>query len=288
MAYKKKKQKKPRHSSESTSTSQSDNSLSLSPPLLPESTTKERVAEAELHSDSSIISEHLNSNSDSIENDRSYQEIEISNIPSNFSLIYQNLPSDEDVEHISQELKPPSLNTSVKSSSNNTSFGNMNVDVKNNVQSILDEILRSEQFKSDSEKTLTKNNVSVGSNESSFNIFESVDLNDSLINDYDLKSKRTDDKRANNKSNNTSLNTVNFNVNLSNLDKSDGNVKVKQLEELLTTKDTAIAALAAELESLRELTSSNQSTLSLNTSTTDYKLYHDEFQSKVSVNFCVN
>lgn len=288
MAYKKKKQKKPRHSSESTSTSQSDNSLSLSPPLLPESTTKERVAEAELHSDSSIISEHLNSNSDSIENDRSYQEIEISNIPSNFSLIYQNLPSDEDVEHISQELKPPSLNTSVKSSSNNTSFGNMNVDVKNNVQSILDEILRSEQFKSDSEKTLTKNNVSVGSNESSFNIFEGVDLNDSLINDYDLKSKRTDDKRANNKSNNTSLNTVNFNVNLSNLDKSDGNVKVKQLEELLTTKDTAIAALAAELESLRELTSSNQSTLSLNTSTTDYKLYHDEFQSKVSVNFCVN
>lgn len=65
----------------------------------------------------------------------------------------------------------------------------------------------------------------------------------------------------------------------------DGNLKLHQLEELLVTKDAAIAVLTAELESLRELTSNDPSILSCNTSSTEYKQLQEEFQEKVYSNF---
>lgn len=62
----------------------------------------------------------------------------------------------------------------------------------------------------------------------------------------------------------------------------DGTLKVNQLEELIATKDATIAALTAEVESLKELTSNDPSMLSYNTSTTEYKQLHEDFQKKVS------
>ncbi|KAF5306240.1 hypothetical protein FQA39_LY08938 [Lamprigera yunnana] len=242
--YKKKKQK-------NSSASQSDTSLSLSPPL-PGNV-----------SDSSIISEHLNSNSDSIENDRSSQEIEISNVPSNCSLLL-NLSSEENTDHISQE-KP--LQVSILSSNSSK-----DVDSKNNVQSILSEILKSEQFKSDSDHTLHQSDNE--SNDNSFNLFKDINLNDSIINEYSFKSPHVEERLDKN-----SLNYTNLSLPVSR--RGDESVKVKHLEEIVNAKESTIAALSAELESLHELNSSNQSTPSLNTSTTDYKVYQDDFQTKI-------
>lgn len=59
-----------------------------------------------------------------------------------------------------------------------------------------------------------------------------------------------------------------------------GFLKPKDYEEVVAAKDATIAVLSAELDSFREMTS-NHSTLSLNTTTTDYKPYHEEFQNKV-------
>ncbi|KAK4873718.1 hypothetical protein RN001_013078 [Aquatica leii] len=263
-AFKKKKQ---RHSSKSTSTSQSDSSISLSPPL----PDVKKQSTDDVFSDSSIVSEHLNSNSGSIENDRSFQEIEISNIPSNFSLLLHNLSSDDTSEHISRELKPSPLSILSSNSGSFNVLEKVDLDSKNNVQSILSEILRSEQFKSDSDHTLHQSDVD--SNDNSFNLFKDINLNDSIINDYRLKSvqeERNDD---------LSLNVTNLSLGLSG--RGDESLKVKQLEEIVNTKESTIAALSAELESLKEMTCSNQSTPSLNTSTTDYKVYHDEFQNKI-------
>lgn len=57
--------------------------------------------------------------------------------------------------------------------------------------------------------------------------------------------------------------------------------KIKDMEELLAAKDTAITALTAELESIRDFTS-NPSTLSFGTSTTEYRQYQDEYHNRVS------
>lgn len=105
-------------------------------------------AKPEEPSDDSIISEHLASGNESVENDRSLQEIEISNILDDLS---------SEVLPLSQETKPPSLTVSDSSASVNRSVvmekdcASPSLEVKNNVQSILEEILRNEQFTSDVE-----------------------------------------------------------------------------------------------------------------------------------------
>lgn len=105
-------------------------------------------AKPEQPSDDSIISEHLTSGNESVENDRSLQEIEISNILDDLS---------SEVLPLSQEAKPPSLTVSDSSASVNKSivmekdYASPSLEVKNNVQSILEEILRNEQFKPDVE-----------------------------------------------------------------------------------------------------------------------------------------
>lgn len=71
-------------------------------------------------SDDSVISEHISSNS---ENDRSDQEIEILNVPSDFSMKLQSMIEDDDVSHISQEEKPPLFSSRSNSSSPLNSSG---------------------------------------------------------------------------------------------------------------------------------------------------------------------
>ncbi|KAK5641438.1 hypothetical protein RI129_009985 [Pyrocoelia pectoralis] len=254
-AYRKKKEKH-KHSPRSTSASQSDTSLSTSPPS---SEHLPKLRTGDIQSDSSIISEHLNSHSESIENDRSLQEIEISNVPSNCSF-FENLSSDENTERISQENKPSPLNFSVVGSNSNSSraIDETNVDSQSNVQSILNEILKSEEFKSDSERTLHHSN-STDSNDNSFNLFKDFNLNDSLINEYGTKSNRVDE--------------------VFNRGGAGESSKLKQLDEIDDTKET-FAAGTVDLESLRDINSSAQSTPSLNTSTTDYKILHDEYRNK--------
>lgn len=101
--------------------------------------------EQELASDSSIISEHIVSSNESVENDRSLHEIEILNVPG------------DDLSRISQEDRPDSFRISDNSCSD---VGGDKREATQQVQSILEEILRNEQFKSDSERTVQRSNAS--------------------------------------------------------------------------------------------------------------------------------
>lgn len=77
-------------------------------------------------SDGSLISEHVGSSGESVENDRSLQEIEIRNVP-------------DDVSRVSEE-----------DATEDGGDGQVERrEATHQVQSILEEILRNEQFKSD-------------------------------------------------------------------------------------------------------------------------------------------
>lgn len=159
-AYKKKRERS-KNNSESASTSpSSDNSLSLTPQLLPDNSGPPQQMDQEHFSDSSIISEHIVSSNESVENDRSFQEIEIFNVPND--LLFR---SDTNVMHISQEGKPASLNLTDTSGSNFEAMDKIvspnKLEVTHNVQSILEEILKNEQFKSESEHTIRKSDNSL-------------------------------------------------------------------------------------------------------------------------------
>lgn len=151
-AYKKKKRGRNKNTSESASTSQSsDNSLSYSFPLLPDNAAAQEQEQA---SDNSFISEHISSSNASVENDRSLHEIEISNIIDNDLSL--------SAEHISQEAKPVSvsISDSVSNFEVMEKVPSPALEVTQNVHSILEEILRNEQFKSDSEKAIRKSDAS--------------------------------------------------------------------------------------------------------------------------------
>lgn len=197
-------------------------------------------------------------------------EIEISNIINDdFSL------------HISQEAKPGSISVS-------DSVSNFEVmekvpspalEVTQNVQSILEEILRNEQFKSDSEPVIRRSDTSYSSNEQSLDIFGNLNLDDSSLTNY-LKNQASFDE------NDSSVQEKNLYaghfIDTSTVQSvpQETSRKLKDMEELLAAKDTAIAALTAELDSIRDL-ASNPSTLSFGTSTTEYKQYQDEYHNKV-------
>lgn len=102
--------------------------------------------EQELASDSSIISEQIVSSNESVENDRSLHEIEIFNVP------------DGDVSRISQEDRPDSLKAS--DCSDFRGDGGDKREATDQVQSILEEILRNEQFRFDPERTLPRSSIS--------------------------------------------------------------------------------------------------------------------------------
>lgn len=131
------------------------------------------------------------------------------------------------------------------------------------MQSILEEILRNDQFTSDPEHQCSK------SEEASLDIFENLNLDDNSLNDY-LRRRLSDQLGLN-----RSLGGGDCSDNL-----GEAYRRLGDMEELLSAKDTAIAALNAELESVRE--QSNPSTMSLNTSTTEYKQLQEEYHNRVS------
>ncbi|XP_065163040.1 A-kinase anchor protein 9 isoform X3 [Atheta coriaria] len=204
-----------------------DTSLSLSPGLLPEKNTVNELKTIEQHSS---ISEHLSS-LNSLENDRSLLEIEISNIP--------------DLNTIVADVSPPI----------SLSLSNLSNSAGKNVKSVLEEILHNEQFKSERSDRLDSND------DVSLNIFDGVNLDDSSINNYVLKLKSQE----------------------SDVYSYQDDAKVRSLEDALSVKDSIIQALNVEVESLKDL-ASNQSTLSMNTTLTEYKMFQDECATKF-VNF---
>lgn len=113
-AYKRRKHGKDSSFHESESTSQdSDSSLSLSPTMLPDNDPKKEDSLQEVASGSSSISEHILSDDRSVENDRSFHEIEVGNTPSSLNVMLRDLSSEG---NISQEHKPsPLFSTSLKS-----------------------------------------------------------------------------------------------------------------------------------------------------------------------------
>ncbi|KAI4457254.1 hypothetical protein MML48_8g00009887 [Holotrichia oblita] len=256
--YKKKKQKRgkrtpgnsPAHSSDSST------SLNVSLPDLPENTTGKGVENV---SDSSIISEHLHSGSSgSVENDRSLQEIEISN--NSLAIILDNLPGDDQAYRLSQENLSP-VNSSEKTDT--IVVDKVNSTIANDVISILNEILCSECFKSRGD-----NSDLTDTNDLSINIFEGVSLDDSSINNYVTKLRQTNLSDVNDEEFNKILTPEEVNV-----ISEHSFERIKALEKQLVRKDSEIAALSAELDSLKELTNS--------LSTTDYKPFHEEYHSRL-------
>lgn len=232
----------------------------MTPPILAEDKKDNE------NSDESI-SEHLTSNSASVENDRSYQEIEISNRPSN---VFFNLPSsDEERQHISQEQRPRSLETSFCSDASVISLNYLdrinfrNMEVNDNVRSILDEILNDDQFVSGNEDS----GSFTRSREESLDIFGNIDLDDKSLTNF----RGSDDIME------KGIFGGGFRVplvrNVSDVDK-----RIKDFEELLAVKDSTIAALTSELDSFRELSNTNSGSM---VSTTEYKQLQDECHSKV-------
>ncbi|XP_018561840.1 centromere-associated protein E isoform X3 [Anoplophora glabripennis] len=236
-------------------------SLSITPPI-PDDNKKDNE-----HSDESI-SEHLTSNSTSVENDRSYQEIEISNRP---STVFFNLPSsDEERQHISQEQRPRSLETSFCSDTSVISLNYLdrisfrNMEMSDNVRSILDEILNDDQFVSGNEDSgsFTK------SREESLNIFANIDLDDKSLTNF---------RNSQNDLMEKDFFSGNFAVPLAR-DAIDIDKRVKDFEELIAVKDSTIAALTSELDSFRELSNTNSGSM---VSTTEYKQLQEECHSKL-------
>ncbi|XP_022916668.2 early endosome antigen 1 isoform X1 [Onthophagus taurus] len=137
-------------------------SISLNSFDLPDNTKPQEAV-----SESSTISEHLDSLQSGIENDRSLSEI---------SLKQDFIDNVNDYERINKSELSLSCN----------SDGN---EAANNVQSILNEILKDKQFSSRSDGTKIEKSDSCSSRDVSLNIFEGVSLDDSSINNYVSKLK---------------------------------------------------------------------------------------------------
>lgn len=237
-----------------------------------EDDAKSKPDEEDSENSERSISEHITSTSASVENDRSFQEIEIFN-----SSAFVNVSEG----HISHEPKPNSLDlSSFGSNITNGLLDNMdNVPKKldslsregtKNAKSILEEILTNTQFHSDMDNTISK--------EESFNLFANLDLSDkSLIN---VPSN-----------NNTSLNAREFATFDLPLDidddksvpKSNGTAdnRLKQLEEIVAVKESTINALNQELDSFREM--SNPTYTSSMISATEYRQLQEDCHIKVQM-----
>ena len=244
---------------------------------------------------------------------RSYQEIEIANVPVQFSPILGSSTS-------RNESKPSLIEVTYLGGSSIVSAKTDNATT--DVQNILYEILRSDQFQFNSNNyhdqsdhfgehtnsdqinefedqlDCNDNNTteSLNTDNLSLNIFEGISLEDSSINNYvnRLRSKKHNDNyneaivSDRHSSKNTSTSRDNTNLDVCNEylseDRIDStSVKVKTPEVFLTQKSSVTAASSTELDNFKEL-SGNQSINSPNTSTTDYKQCYDECQSRVSCN----
>lgn len=217
------------------------------------------------------ISEHITSNSGSIENDRSFQEIEVLNQTSAFADI---LSSDL---QISQELKPNSLDLSSFGSSvtNGLPMNTDNASEKHqassdecdkNVKSILEEILNNSQFHSDFDYSNSKDD--------SFNLFANIDFSDkSLLNIPNIS--------INNGPQGAELGHFHLPLDPDNYFTETPEVdRLKHLEEIVAVKDCAISALTQELDSFREM--SNPTFTSSMVSATEYRQMQEECHNKAS------
>lgn len=234
-------------------------SFSMTPPVLQEN------KQTNDNSDESI-SEHLTLNSGGTENDRSFQEIEISYQP---SLLLNIATSDEETGNISQE-KLVTLEPDVSDHSGDEEDPSIkdnecvlgNSDGPKRVCSILEEMLCNEQLQSD-------HNLSVeDSKEESINIFGNVNLDDQALSRYkhDLSL------------NEQNLYASDFQLPLLK-DGHDIEKRMRDFEELIAVKDSTIVALTSELDAVRETSHTNTgSTLS----TTEYKQLQEECHNKVS------
>ncbi|CAG9862887.1 unnamed protein product [Phyllotreta striolata] len=207
-------EKDPPHTKNSGDSDSESTSLSL--PILDDSKNKsEEISE---------VSEHISSNIDSVENDRSFQEIEIMN-----NLI------EPDVEHISQE-KPCALDNSDKSEISL----NFIQTLENQVLPIYKEDINSNNSYKESPK------------DESFDIFANLDLDDKSLSKMKLSADISLDEK--------NLNATNFALNSTD---SELTKRIKEFEELVALKDNAIAALTTELDSIKESSNLNTgSTLS--------------------------
>nr|CAH7720570.1 unnamed protein product [Callosobruchus chinensis] len=227
-------------------------SLSITPPLLEEHKQKD-VSEAE-----ESISEHLNSHSNSIENDRSCHEIEISD-QSNLLL---NLP--EAINSCASQEMP--LDVSLLSDSSIISLNFLerlrNLDICDEGKAVLEEVLNnSETFKLRRDMTDSK--------EESLDIFKNVDLNDPSLSNCKLYNAgdRSDIQEVS-VHNSQSLNCDGSKL----LEKG-----IKDCEDLVALKESTIAALTTQLDSFREGSNTNTGSLS----TTEYKQLQEECHNKL-------
>lgn len=201
------------------------------------------------------ISEHLTLYSDGTENDRSFQEIEITNQPS----LLQITSYEEDVGNtLEQKSVEQKDNLDFADESLKSGKQSISSDGPVRARSILEEILSNEQFQSD-------HNISVdNSNEESFNIFGNLNLDDKMFSNY---------------KNDPSVNgTTDFHLPLL---KNEHEIekRLKDFEEIVAVKDSIILALTSELDSLREGSHTNTgSTLSI----TEYRPLQEEYHNKVS------
>ncbi|XP_076270535.1 uncharacterized protein LOC143202700 isoform X3 [Rhynchophorus ferrugineus] len=205
------------------------------------------------------ISEHIAS-SQSIENDRSLQEIEISNQPSALAetSVDAKVQQDSDENDLMSNL----------TDTGNDFLDDMGLDQVVNIdnsepknsKSILEELLVHSHLESDAEH----------SKEESFNMFADVDFSDKSI--MNLSDKGTDFKDKNIELEVAQDKTTN-NVTV------DVEKRMKQLEEIVAVKESTINALTQELDSFREM--SNPTYTSSVISATEYKQLQEEYHSKL-------
>lgn len=106
-------------------------------------------------------------------------------------------------------------------------------------------------------------------------IFENLNLDDASLTNYLGRHSNCDKDISESRNNDINNSSVNLECS------GSFGKGIRDMEDILTAKDSAIAALNAELELVRDV-GSNQSTMSLGTSTTEYKQLHEEYQGKVS------
>ncbi|CAH1285180.1 unnamed protein product [Diabrotica balteata] len=203
------------------------------------------------------ISEHISSNSGSIENDRSFQEIEVYN----YQGTYLNEDRRDEVDL--DEKQPDILNESLQSESSIISLLYLERIEENYLANMLEDSFQGDASKSDKD-------LSTGSKEESFNMFQNLDL---------------DDKSLSNIRHSTQLSIDEKNLNASHFglepvcNEEELSRRLKDFEELINIKNNMIAALTSELDSFREM--SNPNTVST-LSTTEYKQLQEEWNGKVS------
>uniref|UniRef100_A0A6P7GD32 Pericentrin-like n=1 Tax=Diabrotica virgifera virgifera TaxID=50390 RepID=A0A6P7GD32_DIAVI len=276
------------------------------------------LGEVKEEENSEDISEHISSNSGSIENDRSFQEIEVYNYQGTY--LNEDLRDEVDLG----EKQPDILNESLESESSIISLLYLERIEENSVANMLENSFQSNASKSDKD-------LSTGSKEESFNMFQNLDLDDKSLSNIrqstqlsiDEKNFNTsqvqnldlDDKSLSNIRHSTQPSIDEKNLNASQVqnldldDKSISNIrhitqlsideknlnashfglepvcneeelsrKLKDYEELVNIQNNTITALTSELDSFREM--SNPNTVST-LSTTEYKQLQEEWNGKI-------